>query len=857
MKKNIMSHMAKYMKVGILLVCAIIIVFTKTVFAEKNEAVSNADFVLVIDCSGSMIDNDQLNLTKDAAKYFVSMLPLHKTRLAVIVFGNDYGDSHYRDHNNIWEADLDSGTSVKVAYELTEIKSEEERRKAREAIENEVNRDGDWSPVGYAFEAAVRKLNEGGAEKGKAAIVLITDGQVDGEQDIKPNNIDFYSIDSAVNRAVEQKWPVYCMELNYAGENRQGSGLPGIAYHLMREYIPDKTGTSPIELKSADQAKMEMLNIFKKFFDPNSIVKSIYGEKEETINITDMVAEENINLVGDISRVTSIELTSPKGEKYEYENISGERQTDEGVVYFDESAAFVKLIIPDEGMWKITVHTNGDTNLAFRLVPIAIREMDLHLSASVESGEITRGTEMEFSASFSYDGKDYGYEQFYSKTDARLVIEGTNPDEIKMTAEGALYKASYVFDKAGSYYVHVSVGFPHGLNKEKRSIEEYSYLIEIKETLAKGSVPDQTLKVGGDATSIDMSDYYESPDGHALVYSVEMDKDVSEGDLEYSIDEKGKLSIVSGQRSGLYILKVGACDGKGEKEVWQSVNVTVGNSSIQLLGDGKPINVSLLSDGSDEYVLRYDDYFYDADGAAPIIHIRPVHLQDDEVSSKNQESCYVYEQDGEKLVIRGTGVGKAEINIQAIDGNDLQNYELLLLRVNVISSLTAAWERFKLPLIVIGAILALTIIVMMYSFIGRKIYGSWRITFLDGSQLDYPSSSSNLNGNYSDHDLRLDSDDDETFEIWRLRHCKGASVPLDRVLSDIGRIGGFGPEVKLVAGSKGSNDVFLKGIGKLDSCELNDDQCDKKASKVRIMPYNDVVLKCDRAELYIKLGRTR
>ena len=846
MKDYTINLMRVLMMNIILLLSSVSLITADTVFAETTEAVSNADFVLVIDCSGSMIDNDQQNLTVEAAEFFVSQLPLEKARLAVIVFGNDYGDEHYRDP--VWETDKDSPRGVKVAYGLTEIDSEDERARAKEKIKNEVNRDGAWTPLGYAFEAAVRTLNDGKANKGKAAIILITDGQVDGENDYRPNGMDYYSIDSAVERAAKQDWPVYCMELNYKGENRKGDGLPGIAYHLMREYIPVKTGTTPIELKSADQAKMEMLNIVKKYFDPDSPKTTIYSEEEKIINISDIVAEENINIVGDMSKVTSIELVSPEGKQFRYENIHGEWSTEEGVVYFDESSALIKLIMPGEGDWRITVHSNGDTKLTFEMVPIAIREMDLNLSASVESGEIDRGTTIDFNAAFSYSGKAYGYEQFYSKTNARLIITGTNNAEVMMTSDGSSYTASYCFDKAGSYYAQVVVDFPSSVrSKEKKSIEEYHYVIEVKETLPKGSVEPLVLKVGGDTKWLDMSEYYESPDGSALVYSVKQDNDISGGDLGFYIDEQGKLSVTPGKRSGIYNLKVGACDGKGEKEVWQSVDVTVSNSRIKLKGDGKPVNITLLADGSDEFVLRYADYFSDEDNTSPIIQVRPVSPQDEITGGMDQDPdgiCYKYDQDEEKLVIRGVEVGKGDINIQAIDGNDVNEWEVFIVKVNVISPVSAALTRFRIPLIAACIVLAVSLAFLLYSRIGRKIYGSWRIEFPDGQQLGYPDEYSY-------------SGEGESFEIYRMNHCKRSVVILDNVLSDVGRQGGFGSGVKLVAGSKRSGDVYLKGIEKLDSCELNGDLIDKKTKKLCIKPYFDVVLKCEKAELNVKLERVR
>lgn len=854
------THIAVHLIMRTMLITALLFSLPVNILAAPEETSSNVDFVLVLDCSGSMIDNDPDKLTIQAAKYLISQLPVENSRLAVIVFGEDYGEYHY----DLGISDLDDCKNrVRVVYELNEISSEEERDKAQAAVDTYATSDGELTPMGYAVETAVRVLNSGKAETGKAAIILISDGQIDGQSDTTENSSqDFISIDSATTRAVEMKWPIYCMELNYRDENRKGEGLPGIAYHQMRENIPSKTGTEPIELKGPDQAKEEMLCVLGKFFDPNSETVSIKGERETVITISDIVAEQNINILGDMSKVTSVELVSPKGEVMTFGNTSAQYHTDDVIVAFDESSAYIKLIMPQEGEWKLTVHTDGEEEYSFNLFSIAIREMQLNLRASNPGGEIPFGTEEVFEASFSYQEKSYISDEFYAKTEAYLVIEGTNPDKIRMQSDGSVYRVSYVFDKNGAYYVHASVESSFFREGVKKSAEEYGYTVDAKETVTHGEVEEQSIKVCGEVLELDMSPYFLSLDGAPLKYSAVLyreggtgsaipsllskysipipftfghpikegvkEADSYDADPDYVIDEAGILRLRSGSRSGEYVARVGACDGSGEKEVYQDVKINIENSPLRLIGDGAPIGIVLSSSGDDEFVLLAEDYFEDADGTTPAFRL---YDNDNATSEKyslyeeSEESCVMITQETGRIAIRGKKPGESSLTLHAVDGNDEEVFETLVLKIKVRTWMETFIDRHRTGLIVCAAAAVLVVLFLIYSFGGRKIYGEYKISFPDGSQAPYPEVF---------HGSDTDDYGGGGFEISRLRHCKGRSVKLDTVLSDIGREGGFGPRVKLTAGDKRSRKVYLKGIDELDSCVVDGIECrDKKAAITR------------------------
>ena len=218
--------------------------------------------MLVVDCSGSMSINDPNGLTAEAAKMFINKLPTDKVRLSIVAMGDDYKEKAYP----IGQADPNSAGRVQEVFALQDIADQAAKDQASAIVDDITKQMGAYTPLGYALQAASEILESGKASKGNAAIILISDGQVDGETDYGSDKKEFKSIDVATGLAADSEWPIYCMELNYKKENKKGDGLPGIAYHQMRENIPAKTGTKPIELTSTTEAENAFDDIIKRFF---------------------------------------------------------------------------------------------------------------------------------------------------------------------------------------------------------------------------------------------------------------------------------------------------------------------------------------------------------------------------------------------------------------------------------------------------------------------------------------------------------------------------------------------------------------------------------------------------------------
>ncbi|CAF4959107.1 unnamed protein product, partial [Rotaria sp. Silwood1] len=60
-----------------------------SIFDEQNPIIATTEFIFIIDCSGSMDDDDRINLARDAMLLFVRSLPMG-AHFNIIRFGSDY-----------------------------------------------------------------------------------------------------------------------------------------------------------------------------------------------------------------------------------------------------------------------------------------------------------------------------------------------------------------------------------------------------------------------------------------------------------------------------------------------------------------------------------------------------------------------------------------------------------------------------------------------------------------------------------------------------------------------------------------------------------------------------------------------
>lgn len=753
--------------------------------AEKGrEDESTVDFVLVLDCSGTMKDNDPKGWTASAAKTFVDLLGVEKSRLAIVAFGPYYGEDSYP----VGQGEPDSRGRVKVSYKLQDVSEASAKTAAKKAIQDSIDakgtdkkKYGEKTPIGYALNAATAILKEGKAKKDQAAIILLSDGQVEGQTDFvdKSTKLDYKSINKACDEAASYNWPVYAMELNFQKENKASSGLPGIAYHQMRENIPGKTGTDPVEVTSVEKAVEKLQEIFAKYFNSeiDTGTVEVNGKASFDFDVEEMTAERTITLSGDISKLDSISLISPKGKTEEFKIAAGDQASADRRITFDKSSAVVKMIMPEEGEWQFVLKGNAKVKLDY--AALSLREMNLKLTASDEEADTERGTAISFKASFVYNDITYESEAFFEANPAELYVNGEKAAQMESTSDG--YEVTYSFDQVGSYEVYAQVDSSFFREGHKKS---GVYEFDVDHVPTQLVNPDETLTVStgvhASSEAVSLSEYFKNDTADHLNYSVEKN-DIDEFQFDLSAD--GTITFTAGETSDTYQLSVIADDGTGEAGAELPVTLEVANKPVAI-AQNKEIEETVSFVVNEQAEIDWSEYFTDPDGTAPEIRI-----------DEKQNSGIAFEEMPESLLLSADKPGEATILAIAVDGNTQNSGVYMTVHVQAVSALAAFVGRMKFVLIPLAIVLASGVILLVLLVTGRKIYGTWDIEGSDGLPI-------------TDR------------QLGKLKSGKKSKARLDRVLRDLGVETGF-PKVELTAGNRFNKKVFLQNLEGCDYVEVN------------------------------------
>ena len=340
------------------------------------------DFVLILDGSDSMLHSDPDALYISAARMFIDMLPSENARLAVVGFGPDYGEEAYRGIQFEPEESY-RNRQVKVYYDLQSIADQDSKQTAKAAVSRSKQETDDfpgltYTPIGYAMQTANAILEEGNSAPENAAIILLSDGRVSGQSDGYNDALDYRSIDEASEFAASKGWPVYCLELNFDGANDSTHWRGKIGHHQMRDNIPERTDTEPIALNDPDEAERAFTEIFARFFEATETMTmesdTIEGGKASMdFTVDEMVAETNITLTGPIAEVESVELIEPDGTSEMYNVSDGNIDNLDRKVVFEDRYISLKLIMPPDGGWTVSVY--GTDGVRIGLYAVSIREL--------------------------------------------------------------------------------------------------------------------------------------------------------------------------------------------------------------------------------------------------------------------------------------------------------------------------------------------------------------------------------------------------------------------------------------------------------------------------------------------------
>lgn len=811
----------------------------KAAAAEREN--QTVDFVLVLDCSGSMEESDPYNMSVSAAKMFVQMLPVENVRIAVVGFGPDWGAETY-----VLDYDADTDTLAKVAFPLEQVSTNDEKDQVKNAISDVIEpREGiSYTSIGYSLEVALDVLNKGQAEEDSACIVLMSDGRVTEtlsthEKDTyKEGNLTLYrSIENAIQEAGSKNWPIYCLELNY--DNLTADNWLRNTALIQMPRIADGTGGKRIPVSDPTDIDSAFTEIFERFFelkddsddeesDPDKdIVELIGGEYTKEFTVDEMTAETNVIISGtETSKVESVELTDPKGVTKVY---TESEKTDSRIITF-ESDQFImaKLIRPATGDWKVTV--KGENGIRIKVMTISIQEMNLRLSTQQAADDVLKkGSAVEFTAAFIYNGDSYSSDKFYTENPAYLEILETG-EKFPMTGGNDNYKGTVTFQDTGEFTVAAFVESGYFRNDRKKS-QEYHFYVGNLPTEVTGRMEDITMGVNEERT-IDCTQYFSNPDSDEVNYWI--DTDATSG-IQSSCED-GILTLKSGINAGEYTASICANDGEMEENAEQTFKISVVNHPLELSGN-KVIKIKVaynpeqFSDrllnilGIDRITdseIMIDEHFKDEDHVLPICEIRD--FPADAVIELEDKS----KEEG-KILVKGLEKGECTFRIVAADASDPSIILEKEVQVKSVDMSSYVWNEIKGKVLGFLLVIFIFIILLTITFAGRKIHGTWEI-IVDGQ---------------SDSDIRLG----------RLPSGKKQKCTLNAILLDLDFPMCQSDKIILKGGNNWTKPVKISGLENADEVEYDNrfyDQVQDKISKVVIKRGRFVTLKVDDHRITLK-----
>ena len=817
-----------------LITLVMIVLFASHVMAESED--EEVSFVLILDSSGTMDNSDAQKLHISAAKMFVDMLPSEKARLSVIAFGPNYGNEAYKMDVPKNDGIADSSerdnqdVRVKVYYPLESIANQEEKQKAKDCIDEttDISRYPEkdtLSPIGYAIRAAYEVLEAGGTDDGQAAIILLSDGRVQGQSDYSSGKNVWDSIDEYSDKCGEKQWPIYTLELDEDDWNDHPNGneqyRANIARTEMRSNIPQRSGGTHIELSEATQAQLAFANVFASFFDiePVTDQKTITnGEASLYFDVDEMVAETTITLTGDeISKVTDLELVSPEGIIERYESKSGNVTTDAREIVFENRYIVLKLMVPVDGQWAINIH--GADGIVIGMFAVSIREMNLQLegeSQQLNEGILPKGGEVTFSLQYMYHDTPYEAEKVYQRIPAKLTIyhknDGTT-NEFEMEADSGKYIKTLKFDGTGSYEINAYVADSHFKNQEKKS-NSLQYEVDDLPVVAVNTIPETTVYVN-EKTTIDCGAYFEAYDDDPILFGcIMVDDDTS----ICQISEDGRMTFEAGKKSGVREVIVTATDGTQEQPAEQTLKISIDNHPLQFTSDAmelvhfnsedadvdmaiEKIRLALPGKQAPGFLMKaadvtketswtviYSDYFEDEDD--PL-------FQDIEVSwelSEGDADTFNIEEKAGEIRLTPLKAGSVHYLITATDPNDSSIQKHVEIEIQAMNAWRAIWMKFRWPVIAAAVICVLFLIFLIICFAGRRIYGIWDV----------------ISGRSIEEDRNLGA----------TRSGRKAKCRLDNLLEDLGMDAGFG-NVEIRAGNNFNKKVYFCNFKSLDEVVYN------------------------------------
>lgn len=706
----------------LLALCLVLSLIPAAAFAAEEEQTGETiDFVLVVDCSNTMDENDPDELARDACKMFVDLIPIEDARVSVIAFGYEGSDA-YQYHS----FEVKKGRDANFVHEISKLEGQlsiEKKEQVKRAIDALGDVDGQLTPIGAALAAGMDVLLNNGATDGNACVILMTDGETTSTE--LAQNAEF--MEQVPGIAKSHDWPVYCIEMDY-WDNNEIAGSS--ARKLLNQIVTESGAGADGRMKVSSPA--EVAEAFMKIF------ASVWGSQSKVIP---QVLDENgvVELEFEIPKLASEATIAISSSAVDYVELINEaqgynRKFDDDVeeknliVTVEDSYISLKMICPTAGTWKVRAY--GDPNAEIVWYEGIQMEMNLAMVANPSSTAevLTKNDYINVEAKYTYNGNEVGNDDIYETTvdAAQLVVSNANGTtrqfDMEATKDGYTLKLPVSEVPSGQFTVQVLV--EHTMFRSGRVVSNVS------QTFASQNLPlehnesaqvDRTGYVNSQFERIDLAQVFTNPDGDPITYTLSCTSDKS-AVFEYTLEEDTDyLTIATGMVPGVYEMEITAADPDMNEPISHTFTLTVEDRAIEqtpieeqelwvdyfefLFIRQEPTNLTLDID--------LNNYFTDPDGVELVY------------SNVNGDETFVQvERSGSVLHLVPVGEGETTVTVDVSDGVSTITAQI---PVEVVSGVAVYWKENWIYWAICGAVILAVIFFFLFKHKATSVKGKWSI----------------------------------------------------------------------------------------------------------------------------------
>lgn len=717
----------------LLVLCLMLTVFPFAAHAE--EETEQVDFVLVLDCSGSMTNNDPTGLAAEACKKFMDLLPIENARIAVIAYGYNgsaYNYSHFKvdvDGNLVHQL---SGLDGDMTAEETAALKKSIMSATQKSLTVETK-----SPLGQGLAAGVDTLLTGGSKDGNACIVLLSDG---GRSSAIQYSTSDKLTESAPKIAKEHNWPIFCIELTY-GRFSQANAA---ADHKRLTNIAVNSGAGAdavMSVSSAADVTEALLKIFDRFMDidDDSTSKNVKMDANglATLDfvVPQLASETNVIISG--ATVDSVELITPQGVSKKFTDSVKEG---EWIATVEPGSYFaVKVLQPKEGTWTVKAH--GDPNATIHAYNSSMREMNMVLIGDPTSNaRVTKNDKINLQSYFTYGGRPLNQSAFYEENAASVVVTSYNAagdvkavKEFAMTGDSSGYSCQLAVNELPSGLFDVQVLLKHDMFRSgQKTSNVLTYTSEnLPLTHDESQNIDRQGYINSDLEVIDLTKVFPNPDGDPINYEVVCvnDRNVN---FEVTVDEQDYMYINTGMWVGTNQMQILATDPDMTEPLVHDFTITVENRPLEV---GKIPAQEIWVDYVHNFLIKQDPgmtvldldlnaYFTDPDQAELVFGQITADVEGLVEASWGAGNGVLH--------VEPLAIGDVVLTVEVSDGVEPAQAEI---KVKVDSGVDICWRTYRIYLFIfIAAVIAL-VLFMLYKNKHTTVKGSWQVTLKKGTTL--------------------------------------------------------------------------------------------------------------------------